>query len=191
MKDSALVKRLRRGDAAALEEVIRTYTPYVSAIVARVLPGCREDWEEVTADVFLALWDNRDKVRTEQLRGYLGSIARNKAINRLRARRDHLPLEEDVLILEGDGPQQLAEARELALALRRALAALGESQRELFVRHYYYGQTVADAAADMGVNLSTAKTWLRRGRETLKNTLEKEGYEEYETGNFQAHGSLY
>ena len=191
MKDSALVKRLRRGDAAALEEVIRTYTPYVSAIVARVLPGCREDWEEVTADVFLALWDNRDKVRTEQLRGYLGSIARNKAINRLRARRDHLPLDEDVLVLEGDGPQQLAEARELALALRRALAALGDGQRELFVRHYYYGQTVADAAADMGVNLSTAKTWLRRGRETLKNTLEKEGYEEYETGNFQAHESLY
>ena len=191
MKDSALVKRLRRGDTAALEEVIRTYTPYVSAIVARVLPGCREDWEEVTADVFLALWDNRDKVRTEQLRGYLGSIARNKAINRLRARRDSLPLEEDVLILEGDSPQQLAEARELALALRRALAALGDGQRELFVRHYYYGQTVADAAADMGVNLSTAKTGLRRGRETLKNTLEKEGYDEYETGNFQAHGSSY
>ncbi len=190
MKDSALVKRLRRGDTAALEEVIRTYTPYVSAIVARVLPGCREDWEEVTADVFLALWDNRDKVRTEQLRGYLGSIARNKAINRLRARRDHLPLEEDVLILEGDGPQQLAEARELALALRRALAALGDGQRELFVRHYYYGQTVADAAADMGVNLSTAKTWLRRGRETLKNTLEKEGYG-YESGDLQAHGTLY
>lgn len=191
MKDSALVKRLRRGDAAALEEAIRIYTPYVSAIVARVLPGCREDWEEVTADVFLALWDNRDKVRSGQLRGYLGSIARNRAINRLHARRDHLPLEEDVLILEGNGPHHLAEARELAQALRRALAALGDGQRELFVRHYYYGQTVADAAADMGVNLSTAKTWLRRGRESLKNTLEKEGYEEYETGNFQAHGSLY
>ena len=191
MKDSALVKRLRRGDAAALEEVIRTYTPYVSAIVARVLLGCREDWEEVTADVFLALWDNRDKVRTEQLRGYLGSIARNRAINRLRARRDSLPLDEDVLLLETDSPHQLVEARELALTLRRALAALGDGQRELFVRHYYYGQTVADAATDMGLNPSTAKTWLRRGREALKDTLEKEGYEEYETGNFQAHGSLY
>ena len=190
MKDSALVKRLRRGDVSALEEVIQLYTPYVSAIAARVLPGCREDWEEVTADVFLALWDNRDRVRTEQLRSYLGSIARNRSISRLRQRRDCLPLEEDVLMLEGDAPHRLAESRELGQALRRAMDALGDGQRELFVRHYYYGQTVADAAADMGLNLSTAKTWLRRGRETLKKFLEKEGYAD-EGGDLQAHGTLY
>ena len=190
MQDAALVKRLRRGDVSALEELIQLYTPYVSAIAARVLPGCREDWEEIAADVFLAVWENRCEIRGHQIRSYLGSVARNKSISRLRQRRDCLPLEEDVLVLEGDAPHRLAESWELGQTLRRAMDALGDGQRELFVRHYYYGQTVAAAAADMGVNLSTAKTWLRRGRETLKKFLEKEGYAD-EGGDLQAHGTLY
>ena len=45
------------------------------------------------------------------------------------------------------------------------------------MRHYYYGQTVARAAEEMGMNLSTAKTRLRRGREHLKDYLREVGYE--------------
>ena len=52
--------------------------------------------------------------------------------------------------------------------------------RELFVRHYYYGQTVARAAEEMELNLSTAKTRLRRGRERLKTFLQEVGYEPME-----------
>ena len=176
MEDEELVKGLRRGDTGALETLIARYTPYVSAVIARILKDHREDWEELTADVFLAVWDNRAKLRTDRLRGYLGTIARNRAFNFLRTRRESLPLEDDVLTIEGeDSPEKLLESRELSRILDRALAQLGGEQRELFVRHYYYGQTVAEAAACMGVNLSTAKTWLRRGRETLKICLEKEG----------------
>ena len=177
MEENELVKRLRRGDTAALEVLIARYTPYVSAVIARILKDHREDWEEVTADVFLAVWENRAKLREDRLRGYLGTIARNRAFNVLRARRDVLPLEDDVLVIEGDGsPETLLESKELGQTLRRALERLGRDQRELFVRHYYYGETVAEAAAAMEINLSTAKTWLRRGRETLKICLEKEGF---------------
>lgn len=72
--------------------------------------------------------------------------------------------------------------------VNRALSHLDKPQRELFVRHYYYGQTVREAALAMGLNLSTAKTWLRRGRETLKAILEQEGYGHETAGDFQAHG---
>lgn len=181
MEDDELVKRLRQGDTKALEALIVRYTPYVSAVIARILKDHREDWEELTADVFLSAWENRAKLRADQLRGYLGAIARNRSFNFLRARRDVLPLEEDIIIIDRDGsPEKLLESKELSLLLNRAMAQLGGEQRELFVRHYYYGETVTEAAAAMGINLSTAKTWLRRGRETLKTCLEKEGYE-YET----------
>lgn len=177
MEDDELVRRLRQGDTAALEALIARYTPYVSAVIARILKDRREDWEELTADVFLSVWENREKLRTEQIRGYLGAIARNRAFNFWRAHRDVLPLEDDGLIIEAEGsPEALLEGKELSQLLNRALDRLGRKQRELFVRHYYYGETVAEAAASMGVNLSTAKTWLRRGRETLKICLEKEGY---------------
>ena len=61
--------------------------------------------------------------------------------------------------------------------LSRVLVSLDRADRELFVRHYYYGQTVAKAAEEMGLNLSTAKTRLRRGRVRLKDYLREVGYE--------------
>lgn len=93
-----------------------------------------------------------------------------------RDRRELLPLEEDVLVLAQDSPQRELENREAAQLVRAALETLEPSDRELFVRHYYYGQTVEKAAEEMEMNRSTAKTRLRRGREKLKRQLEREGY---------------
>ncbi len=145
-----LLRRLCRGDAAGLEEL--------------------------TADVFLCAWRERKKLRPGKVKSWLGTVARNRALNRLRGQRELLPLEENVLVLSQDSPQRELEAREAAQLVREALDTLERSDRELFVRHYYYGQTVARAAEEMGMNLSTAKTRLRRGREKLKQRLEQEGY---------------
>lgn len=158
IQEQEMWRALRRGDPRGLEELMSRYTPYVAAVAARVLPGRPQDWEELTADVFLSAWEHRKALRPEQIRGWLGKVARNRALNRLRASREVLALEEDVLCLAEDGPQRLLE------------------ERELFVRHYYYGQTVARAAEEMGLNPSTAKTRLRRGREKLKEHLRKAGF---------------
>ena len=146
MTEKQLVNALHRGEVPALEELIRRYTPYVSSVIARIVRERGTDAEELTADVFLAAWDNREKLRAGQVKGYLGAIARNRAFNLLRARREELPLEDDVLLIEADGPDRELDRRETARA--------------------------------MDLNLSTAKTWLRRGRETLKTCLRKEGYDE-------------
>ena len=188
MTEEQLVKALRRGDLSALETLMERYTPYVSSVVSCILRGRGADVEELTADVFLAAWDNRDKLRPGKVKGWLGAVARNRAFNLLRAERVSLPLEEDVLFLETDGPDRELDRKETARVVNRALAQLDKPQRELFVRHYYYGQTVQEAALAMGLNLSTAKTWLRRGRETLKAILEKEGYGHEAAEDFGAHG---
>ena len=190
MTEKQLVKAIARGELSALEELIRQYTPYVSSVIARILRGRQADVEELTADVFLAVWDNRDKLRAGKVKGYLGAIARNRAFNLLRADRENLPLEDDVLLLETDSPDRELDKKETARVVNRALSQLDKPQRELFVRHYYYGQTVQEAALAMGINLSTAKTWLRRGRETLKAILEQEGYGHEAVGDFQADGRI-
>ena len=190
MTEKQLVKAIARGELSALEELIRQYTPYVSSVIARILRGRQADVEELTADVFLAVWDNRDKLRAGKVKGYLGAIARNRAFNLLRADRENLPLEDDVLLLETDGPDRELDKKETARVVNRALSQLDKPQRELFVRHYYYGQTVQEAALAMGINLSTAKTWLRRGRETLKAILEQEGYGHEAVGDFQDDGRI-
>ena len=188
MTEEQLVRSLGRGELSALEELMDRYTPYVSSVIARILRGRGPDAEELTADVFLAAWDNRDKLRPGKVKGWLGAVARNRAFNLLRADRESLPLEEDALLLEANGPDRELDKKETARIVNEALDQLDRPQRELFVRHYYYGQTVREAALAMGLNLSTAKTWLRRGRETLKTELRKEGYG-YETpGDLQADG---
>lgn len=188
LTEKELVKSLRRGELPAQGELMDRYTPYVSSVVSRILRYRQSDVEELTADVFLAAWENRDKLQAGKVKGYLGAIARNRAFNFLRADRESLPLEDDVLILESDGPERELDRKETARLVNAALARLDRPQRELFVRHYYYGQTVQEAALAMGLNLSTAKTWLRRGRGTLKVILEKEGYGHETADNFQAHG---
>ena len=140
------MQRLRRGDPAGLEALMDRYTPYLSAIAARVLPGRPQDWEELTADVFLAAWENRRKLQPEKVKGWLAVT-------------------------------MALEDQEAARLVREALDTLDRTDRELFVRRYYYGQTVARAAEEMGLNLSTAKSRLRRGREKLKELLGKAGYE--------------
>ena len=188
MSEKQLIKELARGELSALDTLVERYTPYVSSVIARILRGRQADVEELTADVFLAAWENRDRLRPGKVKGYLGAIARNRAFNLLRADRQSLPLEDDVLLLETDGPEKELDRRETARIVNQALSQLDRPQRELFVRHYFYGQTVQEAALAMGVNLSTAKTWLRRGRETLKKILEKEGYGHEAAEDFQSHG---
>ena len=177
MNDRDLVGALKKGDVHALGELIDRYGRYVSSILSRILPRRRQDWEELTEDVFLAAWNNRHKLREDKLKSYLGAIARNKAFNRLRDLQEELPLEEDVLFEDSDLPCDLAERQDTARLIERALSRLEPRQRELFVRHYWYGQTVKEAAEEMELNFSTAKTWLARGREQLREILIKEGYE--------------
>ena len=66
------MQRLRRGDPAGLEALMDRYTPYLSAIAARVLPGRPQDWEELTADVFLAAWGEPEEAPAGEGEGVAG-----------------------------------------------------------------------------------------------------------------------
>ena len=95
--------------------------------MVRVLAGrgAREDVEELTADVFLALWAHAGELDPEQgLRPWLGAVARNRAMDWLRTHKEAAPLPEDAAAPGGADPQAEAERREWAARLRDAVAAL-------------------------------------------------------------------
>lgn len=161
--------------AKALEGLIEKYAPYVYAVVKRIIGDRAEDCEEITADVFAAVWENRLRLKEGNFTAYLAAIARNKAFGLLRKIRDDLPLEEDIIVIAEDSPQEEAEKKDLGRAVTDALMSLDKPQRELFVRHYYYGETIKEAAEKMNINLSTAKSWIYRGKEALRAELESSG----------------
>ena len=81
MKNKGAAERLKQHDETALEVIINTYTPYVSTIIYNVTKGSLSvaDMEEVSADVFITLWKNSQKVNDETLKGYLAAIAKSRA----------------------------------------------------------------------------------------------------------------
>ena len=131
--------------------------------MVRVLAGqgAREDVEELTADVFLALWAHAGELNPEQgLRPWLGTVARNRAASS-----------------GGADPQAEAERREWAARLWDAVEGLDEPDRTLFLRYYYYGDKLKDIARALGLTQTAAKQRLFRGRKALRDTLTKGGVE--------------
>lgn len=180
MTENKLIADLQHGKASALDRIITKYTRYVSAIILRIIGNRDEDCQELAADVFIALWENRERLKPDtRLSPYLAAIARNKAFGLLRKTRDDLSLDEDIIITDepDNDPEAKAESREIGRLLKDALMTLDKPQRELFIRHYYYGDTIKEAAEAMNINLSTAKTWLYRGKEVIRKYLEKNGIE--------------
>ncbi|MDR0857932.1 MAG: sigma-70 family RNA polymerase sigma factor [Oscillospiraceae bacterium] len=177
MLDMFALIAVRRGDDAALEQLISKYTPYVTTVIRGVGDGSItvEDVEEIASDVFFALWQNVGKPNPLKLKAYLGQIARNKAKNRLRSRKEELPFEDDWIADEGetlvDGLTRESEQN----AVKSAVLSLSEPDREIFLRHYYQLQTVTMIADEMKMGESAIKHRLDRGRLKLKAILIKGG----------------
>lgn len=175
MTEAQALKKLQGGSQEALSWLIRRYTPYVTVVVRNVIGGSltEEDIEETAADVFFTLWEQSGAVRPGAVRPYLGSVARNKALQRLRNAGKTVPLEDDVLEISAGNPQREIEREELNRTVREAVLAMSWPDREIFLRHYFHFQTVAKIAEEMDIPESTVKSRLRRGREKLKETLTK------------------
>lgn len=177
MREEIILRKMRSGDSSGLEALMDAYIPYVSTIVWNILRGAMpsEDAEEVVSDVFLSAWDQAADLKPGHVKGWLGAVARNKAKNRLRQIGQTLSLDDDTLDIPSlDDPASELERAEEQVIVRQALDNLQPQDKEIFLRYYYYAQTVAEISTDMSLNVSTVKTKLRRGRNKLKKLLTKE-----------------
>ena len=86
--DARLADRIRAGDAEALGELYDRYASRALATALRVVGG-RDEAEDVVHDAFVAVWRKIDRFDVERgaLRGWLMTVVRNRAIDRVRARR--------------------------------------------------------------------------------------------------------
>ena len=173
MDDAKALLQLQSGDQQALEWFIEKYSNYVGTIVNSILQGSmrHEDVEEVTADVFVTLWKSAEKLFPLNLKGYLSRVARSLALRKLREQTQELSLEEDILILEEDSLVEKLDQEERDRQVRNAVFSMPQPDQEIFLRHYYYCQSISVIAEKMKMNPSTIKTRLRRGRKKLGQCL--------------------
>lgn len=185
LTEEQALRQMKQGSQDALAWFIQRYGAYVSTIIHNII-GQRmsnADVEEVASDVFLALWNNAGKILPNAARSWLATVARNTARSRLRRASDTLPLDEEAVIVDDRTPEATLERREQAVRVRMALLSLNPVDREVFLRFYYYYQKTADIAADMGLNESTVRTKLNRGRAKLRDfLLQEDNHDETEKG---------
>lgn len=172
--DYEILARLRLKEQEALEMAIHQYAGYVAAVIHKTLGvlGTPQDAEELSSDAFVALWQNAEKLRDDSdLKYWLAVVARNAALKRRDTLKQEPPLEENLI---SAGPQDAPMRQDQVMLVRGAVDSLEPVDREIFLRHYYWRQTVAQIAEDMQKNQSAVKSRLARGREKLRKILLKE-----------------
>jgi RNA polymerase sigma-70 factor (ECF subfamily) len=163
-------RRLNQGQSDALEEAYRQLGPLVRSYVGRYVPA--SDVDDVLQRVFLELWRSRDRYDPNRsLQAWVLSIAKKRAIDHLRKRRDVVvPLESMREIIGADG-REVAERFGWADEVRTALQTLPESQRAVLELAYFSGFTQAEIADEFDIPLGTVKTRTSRGLHRLADLL--------------------
>lgn len=166
----------------AITETAVKYGRYCTSIAYGILKS-REDAQECVSDAYLTAWNAIPPRRPADLGTYLGKITRNLSIDRLRTRnRDKrgggempLALEElEEVVVGSDSPESEAIRKELAASMNRFLGELTVQERYVFVRRYWYLDSMADIAKNTGFSGSKAASMLYRLRGRLKKQLIKE-----------------
>lgn len=177
LSESGVVDRARRGDGAAFEELVRTYSD-VAFRTAYVITGSAADAEEAAQDGFLKARRALESFRTgAPFRPWLLTIVANEARNRVRAakRRSEVELRFAKTAAEGDAAPS-PDAVVLAGVDRDRLAAavrrLGDDDRRVIALRYFLQLSVSESAAALGVPEGTVKSRLARALARLREEFD-------------------
>lgn len=182
MDDAYITEPSQMRSESGLRELKRKYERLILKICRGVL-NSPEDVEECANDTLLAVWEGMERDNPANLTAYVCKIARRKSLNRLRY--NTAPMRSSDLLTELDeclpstkySPENAFESTELTAALNDWLSTLTEKQRLLFMRRYFFSESVKDAAHCVGMSVTAATTALLRLRDSLKKYLTERGFD--------------
>jgi len=181
LDDAALMVAIHRGEAAALARLYERHGGAVLAICLRILRD-RAEAEEVLEEVFWEIWARRDRYDAERSQPftYLMTLARSRALDRLRFRRRRAGVwmelagaerDGDVAAASGADPFEDASATQRRVAIDRALEELPPPSRRAVEMNFFEGLSHREIAERLGDPLGTVKTRIRQGLLALRKTL--------------------
>ena len=180
MDDKELVRLFWDRNEAALAECGQKYGSWLRRIAMNILE-LPEDAEECVNDALLAAWNRIPPHEPESLKAFLGKLIRDIAVSRYRenhaARRDsslRVMLDELAETVPSSfSVEDEVEANALSALIESWLRAQKKDERALFVRRYYYGETVKSLAAAYGCSEQKMAQIMLRLRRSLKKAIEK------------------
>jgi RNA polymerase sigma-70 factor, ECF subfamily len=178
--DAALMERILQQDSAALEALYDRYGRPVYSLVLRIAQQPASA-EEIVQDVFLQLWRSADRFQIERgpLEPWLFTMARNRALDFLRLKREKQRRREDSdsdivpsAVVRGDPEGDIDRSRR-AEKIRTLLGSLPAAQRRAIELAFFDGLTHSEIATSTGEALGTVKSWIRGGLIRLRESMEE------------------
>ncbi|MBD4728093.1 sigma-70 family RNA polymerase sigma factor [Xanthomonas citri pv. citri] len=166
------------GDRHAFEALYRQTSAKLFGVCLRMIPQ-RAEAEEVLQDVFTLIWHKAGQFDPSRARGltWLAMIARNKAIDHLRAnapQRRNVALDDAGELRASDAsPLDRTERASTRRRINHCLAELEPPRSELIRTAFFEGITYEELAARTDTPIGTVKSWIRRGLAKLKACLER------------------
>jgi RNA polymerase sigma-70 factor (ECF subfamily) len=166
-------------DAVAFRRLFETHLDQLYRFIYRYVQS-EEEAEDLVHDVFLRVWRGRDRVPLDgELRAYLYTLARNRALDHLRHQRivdrwrspDAAPaLVEQALVVPPEGEERVA-ADEIIAAIRCAIGALPPRQRDVLLLRWQRQATCDEIAQILDISPKTVEIHMSRALRQLRKTL--------------------
>jgi RNA polymerase sigma-70 factor (ECF subfamily) len=180
MDDSRIIELFLQRSESAIDAVQQKYGPMCRSI-ARNLLGNDEDAQECVNDALHALWNTIPPQKPQKLGPFLAGVVRNLAMKRLTyqnaEKRSGMTVSYKELsqcIPAGRTVEELLENKELSHVLNRFLGTLDRNSRDMFLRRYWFCDSVGQIAKGFGISETRVTTKLYRIRKKLKDYLAKE-----------------
>jgi len=182
MEDRHIIKLLFARAESAIDALAKQFGTRLFAKASNIL-GDPRDAEESVSDTYLALWNAIPPQNPNPLAAYVYKVGRNIALKRLRTvtalqrcSAYDLSLEELAGCLPDTALQDTLDARELGRCIDRFLDTQSRESRIIFLRRYWFGDSIREIALALRMKEGTVSVRLNRTRNALKDYLNKEGY---------------
>lgn len=173
---ASIMRRATAQDSAAFKMLYERTCSKLYGIALRLLRDEAEA-QDVLQEVFVLVWrkgSSYDPAKAGAIT-WLATLTRNKAIDRLRARRGPTEELDEATDIADDAPSTLEvlEQADDASRLRQCLEELEERSRTMIRSAFFDGASYPELASTAGVPLPTMKSWIRRGLQRLRGCLER------------------
>ena len=184
MEDREIIRLFLARDENAIEELVKKFRPLAKHIAFNIL-GNEEDAEECINDAYYAVWNNIPPADPNSLPAYLGTIVRNISTERYHAnsakkRNSYydVALEELSDCFPSDkNVEDEAITSSMIKSVNSFLDGLKKDDRKMFIRRYWYSESIEMIAKENGISKNKAAVKLHRIRKRLHAYLRKEGYD--------------
>lgn len=184
MNDSQIIALYWQRNEAAIAETNQKYGAYCYSIANNILSN-KEDSDECVNDTWLRAWNVIPPQKPNAFRLFLAKITRNLSFDKFKAKHaDKRGGGELALVLDelesciSDSSDTEAEfsLKELTESINSFLHTLSERECNIFLRRYFYAESVAEISIRYSLKDSNVQVILSRTRKKLREHLEKEGY---------------